>query len=76
MYVLGRTLGEYLSNLLEMFLWLEKAGLKPKPSKCKLGQFLGYVVSAQGISTDLRKVTTIEEFPQPVDLKSLHAFWA
>ena len=61
--VLGRTFSEHLSNLREVFSRLHRAGLKLKPSKCKLGQkevvYLGYVVSAQGISTDTSKVVAI-----------------
>ena len=57
--VLGRTFSKHLGNLREVFSGLHRAGLKLKPSKCKLGQknvvYLGYVVSAQGISTDPSK---------------------
>ena len=78
--VLGRTFSEHLSNLelREVFSRLHRAGLKLKPSKCKLGQkevvYLGYVVSAQEISTDPSKVVAIMQFPRPVDLKSLRSF--
>ena len=76
--VLGRTFSEHLGNLREVFSRLHRAGLKLKPSKCKLGQkhvvYLGYVVSAQGISTDPSKVVAITQFPRPVDLKSLRSF--
>ena len=65
--VLGRTFSEHLSNLREVFSRLHRAGLKLKPPKCKLGQkevvYLGYVVSAQGISTDPSKVVAIMQFP-------------
>lgn len=76
--VIGRTFEEHLSNLREVFTRLTRAGLKLKPSKCKLARgevdFLGYVVSRNGISADPKKVSAVIEYPTPVDLKSLRAF--
>ena len=76
--VIGRTLQEHMENLRLVFTRLRQAGLKLKPSKCKLMQrevqFLGYVVSSGGISGDPQKITAVKEFPRPVDLKSLRAF--
>ena len=61
-----------------MFNRLSEAGLKLKPAKCKLArrevEFLGYVVSAEGIMADERKVRAVTEFPTPTDLRSLRAF--
>ena len=37
-------------------------------------EFLGYVVSTDGISTYPKKVAAVKMFPRPVDLKSLRAF--
>ena len=69
---------EHLSNLREVFTRQSKAGLKLKPSKCTLVQkeldFLGYVVSANGISADPKKVAAVTEYPTPADLKALWAF--
>ena len=76
--VIGRTFDEHLSNLREVFNRLSEAGLKLKPAKCKLArrevEFLGYVVSAEGIMADERKVRVVTEFPTPTDLRSLRAF--
>ena len=58
--VIGSTFEEHLSNLREVFTRLSTAGLKLKPSKCKLVrgevEFLGYTVSGQGVSADPKKV--------------------
>ena len=55
-----------------------EAGLKLKPSKCKLArcavEFLGYVVSKGGIATNPTKVAAVSEFSTPSDLKALRAF--
>ena len=76
--VIGQTFSEHLSNLREVFNRLTTAGLKLKPAKCRLGReevaFLGYVVSADGISADPGKVRAVTDFPTPRDLKSLRAF--
>ena len=76
--VIGSTFQEHLKNLREVFTRLAKAGLKLKPSKCKLIRkeldFLGYVVSRNGISVDPKKVSAVTKFQTPVDVKSLRAF--
>ena len=76
--VMGKTFQEHLSNLREVFSRLSGAGLKLKPSKCKLlhkrVEFLGYVVSASGVAADPKKVSAVVHFPRPRDLKSLRTF--
>ena len=55
-----------------------KAGLCLKPSKCTLFKqevnYLGFVVSVHGIATDPEKISAMERFPTPTDLKSLRSF--
>ena len=76
--IIGRTYKEHLDNLREVFTRLTNAGLKLKPSKCKLVQreveFPGYVVSCEGISTDPKKLAAVAEFPRPNDLHTLRGF--
>ena len=36
--------------------------------------FLGYVVSAGGVSADPGKVRAVTEFPTPSELRTLHGF--
>ena len=59
---------------------LEEVNLKLKPSKCVLLQkevnFLGHVVSAEGVSTDPDKIKLIVEWPTPTNLKKLRGFLA
>jgi transposase InsO family protein len=68
----------HLSRLEEVLLRLQKAGLKLKPAKCELFQdqvnYLGHVVSSQGIATDPKKVETVKEWPIPRSIKELQAF--
>ena len=57
---------------------LRGAGLRLKPKKCTFAQpsveYLGHVVSAEGIHTDPRKLQAVRNYPAPMDLKSLRSF--
>ena len=76
--VIGQSFGEHLRNLKEVFSRLRDAGLRLKPKKCHLAlhsvEYLGYVVTDQGIAADPKKVEAIREFPAPGDLKALRSF--
>ena len=76
--VIGSTFEEHLENLNKVFEWLQEAGLHLKPKKCHLIQpaveYLGYVMSAEEISADPKKVVSILEFPIPTNAKSLKSF--
>ena len=58
-----------LENLDMDFNRLQSAGLKLKPKKCALFQssvkFLGQVVSQEGVSFDLDKVTSVKDWKVP-----------
>ena len=73
--VIGKT---FMSNLRGVFKCLWDAGLRLKPTKCKLVrqavEFLGYIVSRSGISTDPQKIAAVKEYPTPQDLKALKSF--
>ena len=76
--VMGSTFTEHLDNLRVESICLSDAGLKLKPTKCKLVreevEYLGYVVSSGGITVDPKKTSAIDNFPAPTDLKSLRLF--
>jgi hypothetical protein len=40
----------------------------------KQGIVLGHVISERGIKVDKGKVETVEQFPPPIDVKSLRSF--
>ena len=74
----GTTCEETLENLELVFQRLRKAGLVLKPSKCKFFQksveFLGHVVSQEGISCDPNKLEAIKNWPQPQKVKDIRSF--
>jgi len=69
---------QYLVRLEQVLECLRKVNLKLKPNKCCLMQvkvnFLGHVISGEGIATDPEKVSLVKEWPTPRDLRQLRSF--
>lgn len=63
------TIDGHLKRLVAVFQWLEQSALKLKGSKCEFFQdqidYLGYIVSANGVHTDTKKIKVIKEWPVP-----------
>ena len=76
--VFGPDFRTHISRLSEVLNRIRKAGLKLSPKKCKLlhskVEFLGHVVSREGISTDPSKVKAIQDWPIPLDLTGVRSF--
>ena len=76
--VLGRTFKEHLSNLKEVFDKFREARLKLKASKCALCQekveFLGHIVSADGVATDPKKTEKVANWPVPRSRREVQQF--
>ena len=76
--VIGRTFENMIRNLDEVLQKLVEAGLKPKPRKCQLFakqvDFLGHVISSQGIQTDPKKTQVVKEWPKPESLHEVRLF--
>ena len=69
---------DHIKHLAQVFELLSKDQWLVKLSKCHFAQqsinYLGHVVSAQGVSTDPSKVATVQAWPQPSDVKQLRSF--
>uniref|UniRef100_A0A5S6Q0Y0 RNA-directed DNA polymerase n=1 Tax=Trichuris muris TaxID=70415 RepID=A0A5S6Q0Y0_TRIMR len=67
-----------MQRLDEVLNRLQKAGLKLKPSKCKIMTtevvFLGHTISANGIATDASKCAAVERWHPPRCLTELRQF--
>ena len=67
--VFGRTFEETMRRLKKVIKAVKDAGFLFKAKKCSLFQrnvqFLGHVVSAEGIATDPDKICEINEWPRP-----------
>lgn len=68
----------HFENLRKIFLTLQNANMKVQLDKCEFlkteVEFLGFIVSSQGIKTNPKKVETIMNFPHPKTLKDLRSF--
>ena len=76
--VFSKSFESHLQRLEHVFQRLKDHGLKLKPSKCTFFQskvkYLGHVVSKEGIHTDPDKIETVQNWPIPVNVKSLRRF--
>ena len=66
---------QLLTQVLQL---LNQYGLKAKRTKCTFGQqkisYLGHIISKDGVSTNLEKVSTIEQWPTPMSVKEVRSF--
>ena len=57
---------------------LQREQLYANPKKCAFFNnsitFLGFIVSAQGVSADLEKIRAIVEWPEPTTLREVRSF--
>ena len=69
---------EHLHRLKAAIGKLRAAGPKHKPTKCDLFKqqinYLGHVVSKEGVSTDPDKITSVTEWPQPTTVTEVRSF--
>ena len=69
---------EHIHRLKAVISKLRAAGLKLKPTKCDLFKqqinYLGHVVSKEGVSTDPDKITAVTEWPQPTTVTEVRSF--
>ena len=76
--VVGKTFDDMIRNLDEVLQKLHEAGLKLKPRKCQLFakrvDFLGHVISGEGIQTDPKKTQAVREWPRPESLHEVRSF--
>ena len=67
--IFSRTPEEHVSRLREVFQRFHNANLKINPSKCAFFQtkvqFLGHIVSKDGLHVDPEKVDVVKKFPIP-----------
>ncbi|XP_022024279.1 uncharacterized protein LOC110924592 [Helianthus annuus] len=68
----------YLSHLKDVLSVLWQHQLVAKKSKCEFGatqlEYLGHIISQQGVATDPSKVSAIQQWPVPTNIKELRGF--
>ncbi len=76
--VYSQTLTEHLDHLRRVLERLRQAGLKLKPSKCHFirqsVEFLGHVITPQGLKPNPRQVQAVQEFPVPKSVTQARQF--
>ena len=76
--IYSKTPEEHVQRLGQVFEKLAVAGLKLKPSKCEFFKteinYLGHVVSREGIRTDDKKIEAIKNWPRPVTNTEVRSF--
>ena len=76
--IFSKTPEEHVHRLSQVFEKLAAAGLKLKPSKCEFFKteinYLGHVVSREGIKTDDKKIEAIKNWPWPVTNTEVRSF--
>ena len=68
-------LDQHQSQVREVLTHLQKVRLFTNPKKCKFHtdtvEYLGFIMSLEGLKMDLAKVTTILEWPEPRNVKDI-----
>jgi hypothetical protein len=76
--IYAKSLSEHDVKLREVFGRIRKFNLKLQPDKCeflrKEVNYLGHVITEDGVRPDPGKVSVIENFPQPTSTKQLKSF--
>ncbi len=74
----GKTFEEHLCNLGNVLGRLRTANLKLQPAKCALVrkkvEFLGHIVSAEGIAPDPKKISKVATWPIPTCKRDVQQF--
>ena len=76
--IFSQTFEDHLKDLEEVLYRLKTAGLKLKPKKCclfrKQVQYLGHIVSSQGVATDESKISAVRDWATPTNVSELRSF--
>lgn len=73
-----KTWKEHLKHLEKVLSLLEENQFYAKKSKCTFGkqevEYLGHVISKEGVKVDPKKIKAINEWPQPKNISKLRGF--
>lgn len=76
--IFSKTYDEHLKDVEAVFSAIRRAGLKLKAKKCAFAmqkiEFLGHIVSQEGIAPDPAKLEAVANFPPPADVKQIQQF--
>ena len=76
--IFSKSVDEHLVHLEEVFRRLREANVKLNPKKCSFVkqkvEYLGHVVTPDGVMPNPEKVRIVQDFPAPKNLKELRTF--
>ena len=76
--IYSKDINQHASHLGQVFQLLRQHTLFVKLSKCNFAEdsveYLGHIISSQGIITDPKKIQAIQEWPTPTTIKQLRGF--
>jgi len=76
--VYSKTLEQHLDHLKAVMSKLIQTGLKLKPSKCLFVRsevnYLGHIITPEGLKTSNQHVTAMRNFPAPKNIKEVRQF--
>ena len=77
--VFSRTFDDHVRHLQLVIERLQSAGLKLKPSKChficQTVEYLGHLITPEGIKPNPQRVSAVKEFPRPKSVTKCASFW-
>jgi hypothetical protein len=72
------TMDEHVHKLRKIFQRLEQANFKIQPDKCVFAtdsvEYLGHIVTRDGVKPDPRKVQAIQKYPVPRNVRDVKSF--
>ena len=76
--IYSATLEDHVQLLAQVFSIIQQHQFLIKLSKCSFAQnqieYLGHCISAQGVATESSKITAVQQWPVPTNLKELRGF--
>ena len=76
--IISHTVTEHLEHLRAVIQRIEEEGLKLKPTKCHFArsevEYLGHLVTPEGLKTNQRLVEAVTMFPPPTDVNGVRRF--
>jgi hypothetical protein len=76
--IYSKTMDDHLVHLQQVLVILQESNFLLKRSKCLFGQqaleYLGHIVSKDGVATEPSKISVVSQWPTPVLAKQLRVF--
>jgi transposase InsO family protein len=76
--IYSKTFEDHLKHLAEVFSLLKDAGMRLNRTKCEFFkkeiEYLGYIISREGITPNNKKIDCVKNYPEPKNPKELGSF--